>query len=79
MNEGDKIELTPEQVGEAFRTIMLEENYNFLEEDLVTLANTFAKAAAPMIAKVERDKCIEVARAVNYLVAERIEQVRGQE
>jgi hypothetical protein len=79
MTEGDKVELTPEQVGEAFRTIMLEENHNFLEEDLVTLANTFVKAAAPMIAKLERDKCIEVARAVNYLVAERIEQIRGQE
>ena len=72
-------ELTPEQVGEAFRTVMLEENYNFLEEDLVTLANAFVKAAAPMIAKVERAKCVEVARSVNYLVAERIEQVRGQE
>lgn len=79
MTEGDKVELTPEQVGEAFRTIMLEENYNFLEADLVTLANTFVKAATPMIAKLERDKCIEVARAVNYLVAERIEQIRGQE
>jgi hypothetical protein len=75
----DEIILTPEQVSEAFRTVMLEENYNFLEEDLVTLANTFVKAAAPMIAKAERDKCVEIARSVNHLVATRIEQVRGQE
>ena len=79
MTEGDKVELTPEQVGEAFRTIMLEENYNFLEKDLVTLANTFVKAAAPMIAKVERDKCVDIARSVNHFVATRIEQVRGRE
>jgi len=79
MTEGDKVELTPEQVGEAFRTIMLEENYNFLEQDLVTLANTFVAAAASMIAKVERDKCVEIARSVNHLVAERIAQIRGQE
>lgn len=71
-------ELTPAQVGVAFRTVMLEENYNFLEEDLVTLANAFVKAAAPMIAKTERDQCIEVAKSVNYLVAERIKQVRDR-
>ena len=75
----ESLELTPEQVGEAFRTIMLEENYNFLEEDLVTLANAFVKFAAPLIAKVERDKCLEIAKSVNHLVATRIEQIRGQE
>ena len=70
--------LTPEQVGAAFRTVMLEENYNFLEEDLVKLANAFAAAATPVIALQERAKCIEVARSVNQLVAERIQQVRGK-
>ena len=75
----DAIKLTPEEVGEAFRSIMLEENYNFLEKDLMALANAFVKAAAPMISKVERNKCIKVARAVNHLVAERIEQIRNQE
>lgn len=74
----EEITLTPEQVGEAFRTIVLEEDYNFLEDDLVALANAFVKAAIPMIAKLERAQCIEVARSVNYLVAERIEQIRGQ-
>ena len=71
-------ELTPEQVGAAFRTVLLEENYNFLEEDLVKMANAFVKAAAPMIAKAERTECIKVARSVNHLVAERIEQVRSK-
>jgi hypothetical protein len=46
---------------------------------LVALANAFVKAAAPMIAKAERTECIKVARAVNHLVAERIEQIRGKE
>lgn len=71
-------ELSAAQVGDAFRTVMLEENYNFLEEDLVKLANAFVKAAAPMIQKDEREKCIEVAKSVNHLVAERIRQVRSR-
>jgi len=69
--------LTPEQVGAAFRTIMLEENYNFLEDDLVKLANAFVTAAAPSIQREERAKCIEVAKSVNHLVAQKIQQVRG--
>lgn len=72
------IELNPEQVGEAFRSVVLEENYNFLEEDLVKLANAFVKAAAPVIAKKEREECVKVARTVNHLVAERIRQVRDR-
>jgi len=70
--------LTPEQAVAAFRTIMLEENHNFLEEDLVALANAFVKAAAPIIEQVERNKCLDIARSVNHLVAIRIAQVRGQ-
>jgi len=71
--------ITKEQVTEAFMNIMLEENYNFLEEDLVKLAQAFVKAATPEIEKEERAKCVEIARSVNYLVAERIEQVRAQQ
>ena len=73
-----EIKLTPAEVGEAFRTIMLEENYNFFEDDLVALANAFVKAATPAIQKEERAKCIDVARSVNHLVAERIQQIRGK-
>lgn len=71
--------ITTEQVKEAFINVILEENYNFLEEDLVKLAEAFVKAATPAIEKQERDKCVDIARSVNYLVAERIEQVRAQQ
>jgi hypothetical protein len=74
----EDITLTPEQVGEAFRGVTLEENYNFLEDDLVALANAFVKAGAPAIAKAERTECIKVARSVNHLVAERIQQIRNK-
>ena len=71
--------ITKEQVNEAFRNVTLEENYNFLEDDLVLLAEAFVKAATPEIEKEERAKCVEIARSVNHLVAERIEQVRSQQ
>ena len=71
--------ITKEQITDTFINLVLEENYNFLEEDLVTLAEAFVKAATPAIEKQERDKCIDIARSVNYLVAERIEQVRAQQ
>lgn len=70
--------ITKEQVKDAFMNVILEENYNFLEEDLVTLAEAFVKAATPAIEKQERDKCVDIARSVNHLVAQRIEQVREQ-
>ena len=71
--------ITKEQVKDAFINVILEENYNFLEEDLVTLAEAFVKAATPAIEKQERDKCVDIARSVNHLVAQRIEQVRAQQ
>lgn len=70
--------ITTEQVKEAFMNVTLEENYNFLEEDLIKLADAFVKVATPNIEKQERDKCVEIARSVNHLVAQRIEQVREQ-
>jgi hypothetical protein len=70
--------LTKEQVIEAFMNIQLEENYNFLEEDLVMLANAFVKKAKPEIVKEELDACVEVARAYNTLVADKILEVRSQ-
>lgn len=71
------MKLTKEQVVEAFMNIQLEENYNFLEEDLVMLADAFVKKATPEIVKEERDACVEVARAYNTLVADKIIEVRG--
>lgn len=71
------MKLTKEQVVEAFMNIQLEENYNFLEEDLFMLADVFVKKATPEIVKEERDACVEVARAYNTLVADKIIEVRG--
>jgi hypothetical protein len=76
MEEGTVIELTPEQVGETFRTMMLEENYNFLEDDLVTLANTFVKAAAPAIIQAERDECVKFTKSLNELVGQALKNKR---
>lgn len=71
------IELTKEQVGEAFRKVMLEENYNFLEEDLVTLANLFAAEAAPAIIKAERAECVKFTKSLNELVGQALETKRN--
>lgn len=71
------IELTAEQVGDAFRTIMLEENYNFLEEDLIKLANAFAQAAAPAIIKAERAECVKFTKSLNALVGHALEKKRN--
>jgi hypothetical protein len=71
--------ITKEQVTDTFINLVLEEHYNFLEEDLVKLAEAFVKTATPDIEKQERDKCVDIARSVNHLVAQRIEQVRSQQ
>ena len=68
--------LDEKQVGDAFRTIMLVENYNFLEEDLVALANAFVKAAEPQIIKDERTACVKVARTLNHFVANKVQEIR---
>jgi hypothetical protein len=46
--------LTTSEIKEAFRKVHLEENHNFLEEDLVKLANAFVMAAMPAIVRLER-------------------------
>lgn len=69
--------LTPEEVKEAFRKVWLEENYAFLEDDLIKLANAFVEAATPKIAKIERDLCIEFVRSLNGQVADALEAKRG--
>lgn len=66
-----------EGVKKAFRGVYLEENYAFLEEDLERLADAFILAAAPIIAKKERDECIKVARSFNALVADKLQEIRG--
>lgn len=70
--------LTNQEINDAFIHAKLEENYNFLQEDLVRLANSIIKSAKPKIEKAERDLCVDIARSVNTQVAEKIETVRKQ-
>lgn len=77
MTEETVVELTPKQVSVAFRQIYLEENYNFLEDDLVKLANGFARAAAPEIIKAERAECVKFVKSLNPLVGEALEAKRN--
>jgi hypothetical protein len=71
------MKLTKEQVGEAFRTVMLEENHNFLEDDLVLLGNAFVRFAEPLIRKDELAQCVDVVTALNRVVGEKLQEVRG--
>ena len=70
--------LNNQQIRDAFINAHLEENYNFLEDDLVKLANAFIAAAKPDLIKVERAACVEVARSYNNLVADKILEVRSK-
>jgi hypothetical protein len=70
--------LTSKEITEAFVNAHLEENYNFLQEDLMKLAEAFIKAAKPKIEKAERDLCVDIAKSVNILVANKIQSVRKQ-
>jgi hypothetical protein len=68
--------LDKEQIKEAFRNLYLEENYNFLEEDLVKLADAFIMAALPMIIRTERDMCIKFVNTLNTNVARALGEYR---
>ena len=68
--------ITKEQVNEAFCNVTLEENYNFLEEDLVKIAHAFIEAAKPSIVAIERQECVKVVRSMNSFVAEKLQEVR---
>jgi hypothetical protein len=70
--------LNKKEVTDAFMNIQLEENYNFLEQDLIDLANAFVKVAAPKIVKAERNECIEFVRSLNHLVADKLQEKRGK-
>lgn len=78
MTTDKKPVLTAQEITEVFINTKLEENYNFLQDDLVKLANAFINAAKPKIEKAEKELCVDIARSVNSLVADKIVQVRGQ-
>lgn len=69
--------LTTEEINEAFRGVMLEENYNFLEDDLVVLANAFVMAAMPAIVRLEREMCIDFVNSLNTEVGKALQEKRG--
>ena len=69
--------LTTEEINEAFRNVHLEENYNFLEDDLVKLANAFVMAAMPAIVRTEREMCIDFVASLNSEVASALREKRG--
>jgi hypothetical protein len=68
--------ITKEQVNKAFHGVTLEENYNFLEEDLVKLAQAFIDVAKPSIVAIERQECVKVVRSMNSFVAEKLQDIR---
>jgi len=70
--------LTVEEINEAFRSVNLEENYNFLEDDLVKLANAFIMAAMPSIRRAELTMCVNYVRSLNTEVANALEDKRGK-
>lgn len=72
-----KIRLTSDEIRDAFLHSNLEENYNFLEDDLFKLADAFLDKAEPLIRKDERSACVDIAYSLNSQVARKIEEVRG--
>jgi hypothetical protein len=71
------IELKKEDVFQAFFAAGLEGDYNFLEDDLMKLANAFVAMAAPAIVKEERAECVKFAKSLNHLVGEALQVKRN--
>jgi len=69
--------LTTEEIRDTFINTKLEENYNFLEEDLEKLASAFVMAAMPKIVRTELTMCINFVRTLNGPVAQALEDKRG--
>ena len=70
--------ITKEQVNEAFRKIYLEENYAFLEDDLMKLADGFIMAAMPEIRRVELALCVDFVKSLNPDVATALFEKRSK-
>jgi hypothetical protein len=66
--------VTPERINEIFRGLSLEENHNFLEDDLVKIAQAYAEEGA----RQERAGCIKVVTQLNRVVGEKLAEVRGR-
>ena len=70
--------ITKEEVNEAFRKIYLEENYSFLEEDLMKLADGFIMAAMPAIRRTELAMCVDFVKSLNPDVANALYEKRSK-
>jgi len=57
--------------------VHLEENYDFIPEDLEKIATGFIMEAMPKIVRTERDMCIKFVSSLNTHVAEKLKEVRG--
>jgi hypothetical protein len=66
--------MTLERINEIFRGLNLEENHNFLEDDLKLIAEAYAEEGA----KQERTGCLEVVTKLNRVVGEKLAEVRGK-
>ena len=73
-----------EDVMQAFFAAGLEEDYNFLENDLMKLAKVFAalrdeevKEKCHRATTFERNRCIEFVRSLNPEVARALEEKKG--
>jgi hypothetical protein len=69
--------LTNQEINEAFINAHLEENYNFLQDDLVKLADAFIALAKPRIADKEFQFCEDVVRSLNSVVADKLVEIRN--
>lgn len=69
--------ITDQEVIDTFVNAELKENYNFVKEDLVKLANLFIEVARPKIVSEERSECIDVVRSFNTLVADKLAEIKG--
>lgn len=66
--------MTPERINEIFRGLNLEENHNFLEDDLKQIAEAYAEEGA----RQERAGCLKVVTSLNRVVGEKLAEVRGK-
>ena len=72
--------LKPEEIRELYLRkigVQMREQHNFDDDDLQLLADTFIMNAMPAIRRLELEMCVDVARSVNTLVADKIMEVRG--
>ena len=67
--------LSRQEINKIFHELQLEDNYNFLEDDLEKLAKAYIDVGA----KKERELCIDIAKAYNGIVAQKIIEVRGKQ